>query len=230
MADQESGSAEAEQNANSELAQQNDQPNSESASQVDDSTSDLAKRFDETANELKAEIAKAKKEAQSTKDKQFANQSKEINQLKESVVALAEMFKAGVPSQSVSRGNEEQDGTTQHVKDIFALSLGVEASAVENTPQYIDFVNGGGLKLQGMEKIANASKFAIANIKPKTEVSQAARAQPPGGGATEPSSQDLVNQYTTEMAANRGNKTALRATKAKFKSQGVDVDNIGFSV
>lgn len=227
---QDSGSVVAEQNANSELAQQNDKPNSEGTSQADGS-SELAKRFDETAKELRQRVEKAEKMAQSSKDKQFANQTKEINQLKESVVALSDMLREGVPSQPVSRGNAEQDGTTQSVKDIFAQSFDLDPNAVENSPQYIDFIKSGGMELQGASRIASASKFAIARVKSpqQNNISAAAVPQGPGNGVVESSEKDAIDNYTKEMNGARGNPTQLKAIKAKYRGQGVPVDNVGFS-
>jgi hypothetical protein len=229
MTDQEdSGQAVAEQDANPGLAQSDVKPNSQGPLNVDGS-SELAKQFGETAKELKsmkAELDKVKKESQSAKDRAIANQAKTIEQLQESVVVLTEMYK-NAPSSSVSRGNVEQDGTTEDVKDIFATTLGIDPSAVENTQEFIDFMALDSSS--GAERVANAFKFAKGRVKQKTQVSAAAIAQPPGGGAKAPDANDLAKNYEKEMVAARGNPTQLKSIKARYKAEGLNVDQIGFN-
>lgn len=209
-----------EQPAKADFEQQDDSQRSESAFQ-EDASSDLAKQFEETRKELLARIDKTKKEAQSTKDKEFANLRKELAQVQESIVALAEISKGGaVPS--TLRGNAEQDDTSRHVRDIFAQGLGVEASAVENTPEYIDFVKSGGLNLRGADGVASAAKFVVARAKPQTQLSAGAVAQGVGGGAVQADEASLTSEYQKELdAIPNGEVRRVMDLKKKYREKGL---------
>ena len=226
---QESGQTDDEQIAQSDLSQTDDSQVSEVAQQVDGSSSDLAKQFDGVAKDLKKQFDDRLKKAQSAKDKEFANQSKEINQLKESVVALSQLLKEGVPSAPASRlGNEEQEQASTAVAEAFVLAgIAEDVNAVENSPEYLKFFaqNKGrvdtGKAIQYLRELKQGQQVV--------SVSAGAIAQPPGGSAQQSSDEQNQIEYVKEMNANRGNVTAIRDVQAKFRKLGVPVEQIGFN-
>lgn len=186
MAKQESGQTNESLEPQADLAEADDSQVSDSAQQEDDSNDGLESQFADTVSQLREErkrVEDALKKAQSSKDKQFANQQKVINELQESVVTLSQLIRQrGDTSQSTSRGNVEQDGASESVKSIFADAYGLDIGEVENTQEYIDFVKTNGSNISGVDGVTKASRFVLGRIKSGGKSTTAVKAQSPGGG------------------------------------------------
>ena len=84
------------------------------------------------------------------------------------------------------------------------------------------------LELSGVELVKAVSKLAIKRASTKPADSSEAPALT--GKPTPPTNlEDLKQDYLKQMMANRGNPTAIRETKEKFKKLGVPVDAAVFS-
>lgn len=63
----------------------------------------------------------------------------------------------------------------------------------------------------------------------KPPVSPAMAFAPPAGAPSQASPQELIGEYRKEMLAHRGKEESIKAIKARYREQGVPVDNIIFS-
>lgn len=224
MTDGERAASAEEAKAKADLSQaQTDSKTSDGASDGEQSF-DLDSRFGETVKDLETRIEQAKREAQSTKDKEFANIRKELTQLKTTTVALHDIIRQqSASSAPPSRGNEDAGEASALVQEMFVLAgVAQDTEAVANSPEYISFFAANG----GKADVAKAAGYLKALKSRQSTPSAAAIAQPAGDKTPDP---DKVQEYTREMVAARGNPGELRRIKAKYRSDGLDVDNVGFN-
>ena len=96
-----------------------------------------------------------------------------------------------------------------------------EIVALWKSKQYPDTIKGHA------ELLRDVTKIAVARAKSPSPTSAQAAAQP-GRVMPSPTQEGLLNEYTKDMLANRGNRTAILAVKEKYRKMGLDVDRVAF--
>lgn len=124
------------------------------------------------------------------------------------------------PDREVSSGSRSNMAASDAVSTVLE-SLGLDF----NDPEVVNVHITG---VSEKDKISRLTKIAIARAtkpEPTTAALASAQAEP-----KQVSRAELKNKYISEVTANRGNPQAIRAVREKYKKEGLDVENIGFSV
>lgn len=179
------------------------------------------------------------KRIQSQKDRRFSDIEKrleglsQLGQLEEMGVTIPEAVKTEMRLRALEGGTSKKDesvnpsiaDTLAEAKEILGVaSIGTddpEIVALWKSKQYPDTVRGHA------ELLRDVTKIAVARAKSPSPTSAQAAAQP-GRVMPSPTQEGLLNEYTKDMLANRGNRTAILAVKEKYRKMGLDVDRVAF--
>ena len=228
-----------EVDANSQSSQPQSQP---SGGNLAETIENLQKKLDAQDGEIRAlksgkdkAVDRAIKENQSTLEKLAKYLNVDESQVREAQrqSVLDELIsermggnQSGAPIQGRVDAPDNSAGS-RTVENFSVADAIAEVESFElstNDPSFIELLRKNPTK-------TDVQSYILERKKPQPPPSPAGLTQSAATGATTPKGSALVTDYKKDMLAARGKGNSFgNAIKEKYRAQGVDVDNISFSV